>query len=218
MTSQVGTPGHKHQLACTSMPDCKRQEITESEDDSTDIGDHNAANSTDLDMDEGGFRVVRHRKDRTVGIPVILAPASEGANLRQVNPIALYSEIEAILGGAPVKSHFTAQGSLLLDIATEDQANVLLETKNICGIAISARVPHSYMKNTCVVRGVPKMVLGRRVAYLPETSGSIPRKKNRPSGPNLVLRLGIQAYWLCGAHIRSQFGTPREDQPWLHQT
>ncbi|KAL1442147.1 hypothetical protein MTO96_030925 [Rhipicephalus appendiculatus] len=138
------------------MPDCKRQDITESEDDSTEIGDHNAANSTDLDMDEGGFRVVRHRKDRTVGIPVILAPASEGANLRQVNPIALYSEIEAILGGAPVKSHFTAQGSLLLDIATEDQANVLLETKNICGIAISARVPHSYMKNTCVVRGVPR--------------------------------------------------------------
>ncbi|KAL1430782.1 hypothetical protein MTO96_014805 [Rhipicephalus appendiculatus] len=138
------------------MPDCKRQDITESEDDSTDIGDHNAANSTDLDMDEGGFHVVRHRKDRTVGIPVILAPASEGANLRQVNPIALYSKIEAILGGAPVKSHVTAQGSLLLDIVTEDQANVLLETKNICGIAISARVPHSYMKNTCVVRGVPR--------------------------------------------------------------
>ncbi|KAL1446519.1 hypothetical protein MTO96_028803 [Rhipicephalus appendiculatus] len=156
MTSQVVTPGHKHQLACTSMPDCKRQDITESEDDSTDIVDHDVVNSTDLNMDEGGFRVVRHRKERTVDIPVILAAASEGANLRQVNPIALYSEIEAILGGAPVKSHFSAQGSLLLDIATEDQANALLETKNICGIAISARVPHGYMKNTCIVRGVPR--------------------------------------------------------------
>lgn len=156
MTSQGVTPGQKHQLVCASIPDCKRQHSVESEDESTVVGDHNGANLTDQDMDEGGFRLVRHRKDRTVGIPVLIAPTSEGANLRQVNPIDLYSEIETILGGAPVKSRFTAQGALLLDIETEHQANMLLETNTICGLAISARVPHSYMKNTCIIKGVPR--------------------------------------------------------------
>ncbi|KAH7959358.1 hypothetical protein HPB49_010531 [Dermacentor silvarum] len=156
MTSQGVTPGQKHQLICTSQPDCKRQDTGDSEDESTIIEDDNVANLSDLDMDEGGFRVVRHRKDRAEGIPVLITAASERADLRQVNPILLYSELEAILGGAPVKSRFTAQGALLLDVETEGQANILLETKNIGGIAISSRVPHSYMKNTCIVRGVPK--------------------------------------------------------------
>ncbi|KAH7979284.1 hypothetical protein HPB49_008957 [Dermacentor silvarum] len=156
MTSQGVTPGQKRQLICTSQPDCKRQDTGDSEDESTIIEDDNVANLSDLDMDEGGFRVVRHRKDRAEGIPVLITAASERADLRQVNPILLYSELEAILGGAPVKSRFTAQGALLLDVETEGQANILLETKNIGGIAISSRVPHSYMKNTCIVRGVPK--------------------------------------------------------------
>ncbi|KAH7978749.1 hypothetical protein HPB49_006649 [Dermacentor silvarum] len=156
MTSQGVTPGQKRQLVCTSQPDCKRQDTGDSEDESTIIEDDNVVNLSDLDMDEGGFRIVRHRKDRAEGIPVLITAASERADLRQVNPILLYSELETILGGAPVKSHFTAQGALLLDVETEGQANILLETKNIGGIAISARVPHSYMKNTCIVRGVPK--------------------------------------------------------------
>ncbi|KAH7974513.1 hypothetical protein HPB49_016376 [Dermacentor silvarum] len=156
MTSQGVTPGQKRQLVCTSQPDYKRQDTGESEDESTIIEDDNVSNLSDLDMYEGGFRIVRHRKDRAEGIPVLINAASERADLRQVNPILLYSEIEAILGGAPVKSHFTAQGALLLDVETEGQANILLETKNIGGIAISAPVPHSYMKNTCIVREVPK--------------------------------------------------------------
>ncbi|KAH7933470.1 hypothetical protein HPB49_012965 [Dermacentor silvarum] len=156
MTSQGVTPGQKRQLICTSQPDCKRQDTGDSEDESTIIEDDNVANLSDLDMDEGGFRVVRHRKDRAEGIPVLITAASERADLRQVNPILLYSELEAILGGAPVKSRSTAQGALFLDVETEGQANILLETKNIGGIAISSRVPHSYMKNTCIVRGVPK--------------------------------------------------------------
>ncbi|KAH7952994.1 hypothetical protein HPB49_003323 [Dermacentor silvarum] len=156
MTSQGVTPGQKRQLLCTSQPDCKQQDTGESEEESTIIEDDNVAKFSDLDTDEGGFRVVRHRKDRAEGIPVLITAAFERADLRQVNPIVLYSELETILGGASVKSHFTAQGALLLDVETEGEANILLETKNIGGIAISARVPHSYMKNTCIVRGVPK--------------------------------------------------------------
>ncbi|KAH7967054.1 hypothetical protein HPB49_021914 [Dermacentor silvarum] len=156
MTSQGVTMGQKRQLVCTSQPDCKRQDTGDSEDESTIIEEDNVANLSDLDMDEGGFRIVRHRKDRAEGVPVLITAASERADLRQVNPILLYSELETILGATPVKSHFTAQGALLLDVETEGQANILLETKNIGGIAISARVPHSYMKNTCIVRGVPK--------------------------------------------------------------
>ncbi|XP_070390782.1 uncharacterized protein [Dermacentor albipictus] len=156
MTSQELTPGQKRQLVCTSQPGCKRQDTGESEDESTIIEDDNVAKPSDLDMDEGGFRIVRHRKNRVEGIPVLITAASERDDLRQVNPIVLYSELERILGGAPVKRHFTAQGALLLDLETEGQANVLLETKNIGGIVISARVPHSYRKNKCIVKGVPK--------------------------------------------------------------
>ncbi|KAH7953488.1 hypothetical protein HPB49_009320 [Dermacentor silvarum] len=156
MTSQGVTPGQKRQLVCTSQPECKRQDTGDSEDESTIIEDDNVANLSDLDINEGGFRIVCHRKDRAEGIQVLITAASERADLRQVKPIVVYSELETILGGAPVKSHFTAQGALLLDVETEGQANILLETKNIGGIAISARVPHSYMKNMCIVRRVPK--------------------------------------------------------------
>lgn len=105
MTSQGLTPGQKRQLVCTSQPDCKRQDTGESEDESTIIDDDNVANASDLDMDEGGFRIVRHRKDRAEGIPVLITATSERDDLRQVNPIVLYSQLETILGGAPVKSH-----------------------------------------------------------------------------------------------------------------
>ncbi|KAH7953610.1 hypothetical protein HPB49_010559 [Dermacentor silvarum] len=136
MTSQGVTPGQKRQLICTSQPDCKRQDTGDSEDESRIIEDDNVANLSDLDMDEGGFRVVRHRKDRAEGIPVLITAASERADLRQVNPILLYSELEAILGGAPVKSRFTAQGALLLDpIRKPDDGGTGVSGREICARA-----------------------------------------------------------------------------------
>ncbi|KAH7987850.1 hypothetical protein HPB52_024804 [Rhipicephalus sanguineus] len=165
------------------MSDCKRQQSTDSEDESTVIRDDNVANLTDLDMDEGGFRLVHHRKDMMVGIPVLIAPPSEGANLRQVNPIALYSEIEAILGGASVNSNSTEQGALLLDMETEDQANMFPQTKTICGLAISARVPHTYVKNTWIIKGVPRWYEELLTYLRPQgVSGRLTALPRPPSG------------------------------------
>ncbi|KAH7971214.1 hypothetical protein HPB49_020456 [Dermacentor silvarum] len=154
MTTPDLTPGQRQPSDPESNRECKRYKATETDDESTLIDDCDIADITDLD--DEGFRLVRHRKERTVGIPVIITPVTEGADLKKVNPIALSTEIEEILGASPVRSRFTAQGALLLDVQTEEHVNALLSCKSISGTAISARVPNSYLQNTCIIRGVPK--------------------------------------------------------------
>ncbi|KAL1474875.1 hypothetical protein MTO96_037701 [Rhipicephalus appendiculatus] len=144
-----------------SSPESKRQQTEASDNESTVIGDTTVADMEDLD--EGGFKIVRHRKDRTVGITVLIVSIQDGYNLRHVNPITLYSDIESMLGAAPMRSRFTAQGALLLNVeqknmptysSTEDHLQ-LLHCKTISNIPVSARVPNAYLKNTCTTRGVP---------------------------------------------------------------
>lgn len=108
------------------------------------------------DVDEEGFKVVSHRKKRSVGIPVLVSPAKSDQGLSKVNPIVLFSAFKTLLGKAPIRSRFTAQGALLLDVETEKKVNVLLRSDQVGGIAISARLPHSYVQNTCIIKGVPK--------------------------------------------------------------
>ncbi|KAH6925117.1 hypothetical protein HPB50_001029 [Hyalomma asiaticum] len=95
------------------------------------------------DVDEDCFKVVRHRKGRTVGVPILITATEQGRDLRQVNPITLYSDIEGMLGATPIRSRFTVQGALLLDVQTEKQANTLLQCKTISNIAVNARVPNA---------------------------------------------------------------------------
>lgn len=154
MTTPDMTPGQRQPTDPESNRASKRCKTTETDDESTLTDDCDIADITDLD--DEGFRLVRHRKERTVGIPVIITPVTEGADLKKVNPIALSTEIEEILGASPVRSRFTAQGALLLDVQTEEHVNALLSCKSISGTAISARVPNSYLQNTCIIRGVPK--------------------------------------------------------------
>lgn len=108
------------------------------------------------DVDQEGFKVVSHRKQRTVGIPVLLSPVETGKDLRRENPIALFSAVSALLGKAPNRSRFTAKGALLLDVISEEEVNALLRCDRLGGVAVSARLPYSYVQNTCVIRGVPK--------------------------------------------------------------
>ncbi|KAH6922579.1 hypothetical protein HPB50_016671 [Hyalomma asiaticum] len=156
MPSVGAAPGHKrlNNEGPSGPPESKRQQTEPSDDESTVIGDDNVADMEDVDED--GFKVVRHRKGRTVGVPVLITATEQGRDLRQVNPITLYSDIEGLLGAAPIRSRFTVQGALLLDVQTEKQANTLLQCKTISNIAVNARVPNAYLKNTCVIRGVPK--------------------------------------------------------------
>ncbi|KAH7959691.1 hypothetical protein HPB49_013104 [Dermacentor silvarum] len=126
----------------------------ETDDESTLIDDCDIADMTD--EDDEGFKVVRHRKERTVGIAAIITPVTEGADLQKVNHIALSTNIEEILGASPVSSRFSAQGALLLDVLTEEHVDALLSCKSISGTAISASVPNSYLQSTCILRRVPK--------------------------------------------------------------
>ncbi|KAH6920519.1 hypothetical protein HPB50_028493 [Hyalomma asiaticum] len=68
-------------------PESKRQQTEPSDDESTVIGDDNVADMEDVDED--GFKVVRHRKGRTVGVPVLITATEQGRDLSQVNPITL---------------------------------------------------------------------------------------------------------------------------------
>lgn len=61
-------------------------------------------------MDDDYFKMVRHRRNRTVGIPVIISAMESRKNLRQVNPAALYSAMKSAIDAASVRSYFTAQG------------------------------------------------------------------------------------------------------------
>lgn len=73
-----------------------------------------------------------------------------------MNPIALHSAVTSLSDAEPVRSYFTAQGSLLLDVAIEDQVNALFRCGKLCGVEVSARLPNAYLQNTCLIRGVPK--------------------------------------------------------------
>ncbi|KAH7960445.1 hypothetical protein HPB49_019937 [Dermacentor silvarum] len=154
MTTPDLTPGQRQPTDPESNRECKRYKATETDDESAVIDDCDTADIPDLD--DEGFRFVRHRKSRTVGIPVIITPVTKAADLKKLNPIAVSTEIEEILGASKVRSRFTAQGALLLDVQTEDHVNALLSCKSISGAAISARVPNSYLQSTSIIRGVPE--------------------------------------------------------------
>lgn len=159
-----GTAGEKSSEAATVEPPCKRPNQGDV-DDST-VGAPSCAqvtateggdNTTEMaDMDQEGFKVVSHRKRRTVGIPVLLSPTEKGKDLRRENPIALFSVISSLLGKAPNRGRFTAQGALLLDVTTEEEVDILLRCNRLGGVAVCARLPYSYVQNTCIIRGVPK--------------------------------------------------------------
>ncbi|KAL1447497.1 hypothetical protein MTO96_044270 [Rhipicephalus appendiculatus] len=108
------------------------------------------------DMNDDNFKMVSHRKNRTLGYPVIVSPIESGKDLRQVNPIALHSAVKSVIDAEPVRRSFTAQGSLLLDVATEDQVNALFRCDKMCGVGVSARLPNAYLQSTCLIRGVSK--------------------------------------------------------------
>ncbi|KAH7971443.1 hypothetical protein HPB49_024169 [Dermacentor silvarum] len=81
MTTPDLTPGQRQPSDPESNRECKRYKATETDDESTLIDDCDIADITDLD--DEGFRLVRHRKERTVGIPVIITPVTEGADLKK---------------------------------------------------------------------------------------------------------------------------------------
>ncbi|KAL1445522.1 hypothetical protein MTO96_029158 [Rhipicephalus appendiculatus] len=120
MSSIGGTGGQKRSGVneTSSSTESKRQQIEASDDDSSVMGNTTVANMEDLD--EGCFKVVRHRKDRTLGIRVLLTAIQDACNRRHVNPITLFSDIESMLGAAPIRSRFTAQGALLLNVGQKN--------------------------------------------------------------------------------------------------
>lgn len=123
MTTPDLTPGQRQPTDPESNCECKRYKATETDDESTLIDDCDIADITDLD--DEGFRLVRHRKERTVGIPVIITPVTERAALKKVSLIVLSTEIQKILGAAPVRSRFTSEGALRLDVQIEEHVNAL---------------------------------------------------------------------------------------------
>lgn len=128
--------------------------VTSEDGESTFVGEGEVvAEMTDLD--DQGFKVVSHRKKRTVGIPVIISAVDGDQDLRKANPIAFYSALETLLGKAPLRSRFTSQGALLLDVGSEEEVNTLLKCSRIGNIAVVAHLPHSYLQNTCIIKGVP---------------------------------------------------------------
>ncbi|KAL1477527.1 hypothetical protein MTO96_035662 [Rhipicephalus appendiculatus] len=70
-----------------SSPESKRHQIEASDTEPTVIGDTTVVDMKD--RDEGGFKVVRHRKDGTVEIPALLTSILDGYNLRHVNLMTL---------------------------------------------------------------------------------------------------------------------------------
>lgn len=113
------------------------------------------------DVDQEGFKVVSHRKQRTVGIPVLLSPVETGRDLRRENPIALFSAVSALLGKAPNRSRFTAKGALLLDVISEEEVNALLRCDRLGGVVVSARLPYSLCAEHVRHQRRPQVAHGR---------------------------------------------------------
>ncbi|KAH6946855.1 hypothetical protein HPB50_015644 [Hyalomma asiaticum] len=94
MPSVGAAPGNKrlNNEGPSSPPESKRQETEVSDDESTVIGDDNVANMEDVDED--GFKVVRPRKGRTVGVPVLVTATEQGRDLRQQVTVGAPSDLQ----------------------------------------------------------------------------------------------------------------------------
>ncbi|KAH6948235.1 hypothetical protein HPB50_023240 [Hyalomma asiaticum] len=88
MPSGGAEPGQKRLNidGTSASPESKRQQTEVWDDESTVTGDYNAADMEDVDED--GFKVVRHRKGRTVGVPVLVTATEQGRDLRQASSAA----------------------------------------------------------------------------------------------------------------------------------
>lgn len=129
------------------------------------------------DVDEEGFKAVSVCKKRSVGIPVLVFPAKGDQDLRKVNPVVQISTFKTLLRQAPIRSKFTAQDTLLLDVATEKEVNVLLRSDQVGGTAIFAGHPllrREHMQHKWCAR----VVYGGGPTGIPQASRCTAREKN----------------------------------------
>ncbi|KAH6948228.1 hypothetical protein HPB50_023207 [Hyalomma asiaticum] len=94
MPSVGAAPGQKRlNIESPSGPqESKCQQTKVSDDELTVIGDNNM---TDMeDVDDNGFKVVHHRKDRTVGVSVLITATEQGRDLGQQVTVGAPSDLQ----------------------------------------------------------------------------------------------------------------------------
>ncbi|KAG0415308.1 hypothetical protein HPB47_007538, partial [Ixodes persulcatus] len=88
------------------------------------------------DFTEGdleGFVLVEHRRQRTTGIPALLAPVNEEQRLQKQNPLSLSTEVNQAAAAAILRHRFTNKGGLLVEVAEAATVDRLLKLRSLGG-------------------------------------------------------------------------------------
>lgn len=107
------------------------------------------------EMDQVAFTPVTYKKKRTAGIPVVFQPTVAGCTLWRVNPNLLAAEVVSTAQEKVLTHRLNKDGSLIVTVLSLAAANRLLQISTLAGIAVEARVPHSYMASYGRIQGVP---------------------------------------------------------------
>ncbi|KAG0424143.1 hypothetical protein HPB47_000129 [Ixodes persulcatus] len=146
-----------------------------------DIGASEATSDSTMHVDEEksleGFILVTHRRHRTTGVPVLLTPVNDDQRLQKQNPLKLSEEIAAAADAPLVRHHFTARGGLLVDVADAATVNKLLKVGSLCGVAVQATIPKTYMRNNGLVTGVPDWYSDSELTEFLEPAGVIAARR-----------------------------------------
>ncbi|KAG0427253.1 hypothetical protein HPB47_025671, partial [Ixodes persulcatus] len=78
------------------------------------------------------FVLIEHRRQRTTGIPVLLAPVNE-ERLQKQNPLSLSTEVNQAAAAVILRHRFTNKGGLLVEVAEAATVDRLLKLRSLGG-------------------------------------------------------------------------------------
>lgn len=183
---QAGQPGQER-TSGQALKGVKRRkgendDEPDDDDQDEDIGASEVTSDSTMHVDEEksdleGFILVTHRRQRTTGVPVLLTPVKDDQRLQKQNPLKLSEEIAAAADAPLVRHHFTARGGLLVDVADAATVNKLLKVRSLCGVAVQATIPKTYMRNNGLVTGVPDWYSDSELTEFLEPAGVIAARR-----------------------------------------
>lgn len=104
---------------------------------------------------QAAFTVVRYKKSRPTGIPVVIQPTQPGCSFWRLNPNLLASAVVSIAQEKVLTHRFNKDGGLVVTVSTLNAANRLLAVTELVGMTVQARLPRSYSATSGKIDDVP---------------------------------------------------------------
>lgn len=178
---------------------------------------------------QAAFTVVRHKKSRSAGIPVVIQPTQPGCSFWRLNPNLLASAVVSTAQEKVLTHRFNKDGGLVVTVSSLNAANRLLAVTELVGMAVQARLPRSYSATSGKIYDVPleytdEELLSylrdqgvtsakRQVSYDRGENGVVAERRRKtvllefPNGSALPKRIFLG---FCSYPVEEYLGTPTQ--------